>query len=75
MLILSLDRIPMPEGIPDSVHDEQHPLSPTLSESAPAVRPVNPEDDRDWIREFRIEFEKSADPWGRIVVYHLELLG
>jgi hypothetical protein len=67
-------RIPMPEGLADSVHDEEHPLSPTRPDSAP-VRPVNPEDDRDWIREFRIEFEKSADPWGRIVVYHLELLG
>lgn len=65
----------MPEGLADSVHDEQHPLSPTFSESASPVRPVNPEDDRDWIREFRIEFEKSADPWGRIVVYNIELLG
>lgn len=66
-------RIPMPEALPDSVHDEQHPLSPTPLSPKP-VHAVNPKDDREWIREIKLEFEKSADPWGRIVVYHFELL-
>lgn len=73
ILSLYIYRIPMPEALPDSVHDEEHPLSPTPLSSKP-VHAVNPKDDRDWIREIKLDFEKSADPWGRIVVYHFELL-
>jgi hypothetical protein len=62
----------MPEAVADSIHDEQHPLSPTNNSAS--LRSVNPKDDREWIREIKLEFEKSADPWGRIVVYHFELL-
>ncbi|KAJ9112711.1 hypothetical protein QFC22_006213 [Naganishia vaughanmartiniae] len=67
--------LPIPEAFPDSVHDEEHPLSPTLSGTAALpVHPADPNDDRQWIKELKLEFEKSADPWGRIVVYHIELL-
>lgn len=66
------ERVPMPEAVADSIHDEEHPLSPTLGSAS--IRSVNPKDDREWIREIKLEFEKSADPWGRIVVYHFELL-
>ncbi|KAJ9112630.1 hypothetical protein QFC19_000650 [Naganishia cerealis] len=67
--------LPIPEALPDSVHDEEHPLSPKQFASASdSVLPLDPNDERQWIKEFKLEFEKSADPWGRIVVYHLELL-
>ncbi|KAJ9095254.1 hypothetical protein QFC21_005620 [Naganishia friedmannii] len=65
--------LPIPEALPDSVHDEEHPLSPTTFHGS-AVHPVDPNDDRQWINEIKLEFEKSADPWGRIVIYHIELL-
>lgn len=30
--------------------------------------------EKDWIKEIKLEFEKGADPWGRIVVYEVEVL-
>ncbi len=33
------------------------------------------EEEQDLIKEIKIEFEKSTDPWGRVVVYEVELLG
>jgi hypothetical protein len=27
------------------------------------------------VKEVKIEFEKSSDPWGRITVYEVEMLG
>jgi len=60
-------RLPIPEAIPDSVHSSgPHTEGSELTTD---------ERQKNWVKEIKLEFEKSADPWGRIVVYDLEVLG
>lgn len=46
---------------------------PPDAEDASATSDPTPH--KEWVKELKIVFEKSADPWGRIVVYGVEILG
>lgn len=62
---LAPSSLPIPEALPDTFHENGiHIDSETNQTTA----------EKDWIKEVKLEFEKSADPWGRIVVYGVELL-
>jgi len=57
----------------------QDPQSPGQSALSPGTSSIISQatqtTGRHLVREVMIEFEKSSDPWGRITVYELEMLG
>jgi hypothetical protein len=76
--LFSLPRLPIPAAHANTFHQKgltlESPSSNPLS-SSPSSTPASAEQaEKDWLRELKLVFEKSADPWGRIVVYGVELL-